>query len=228
MLRPARWWQAPLPALARVAAAILLFAGGAALANLDVRYDKDGFAVRTGWRRAGGGRRPIRRAWRRPRRRAVATAPRRRGRADAPWRMEMAALERSLRDEFHQQLAAARRGRAAGPVAVSASADAGEARLMNQVHALIDDSYRRQQVEMAYQIRQVEHELQTQRRGRPRPRVSSRSASSMGRRSTRRAAADAELHPAEPGDAEEVGRGRGMRSDVAEALQGNRRRLFGF
>ena len=41
VLRPARWWQTPVPALARVAAAILLFAGGAALANLDVRYDKE-------------------------------------------------------------------------------------------------------------------------------------------------------------------------------------------
>jgi hypothetical protein len=47
---------------------------------------------------------------------------------------------------------------------VSASADIGEARLMAQVRTLIDDSYRRQQVEMAYQIRQVEHEAQGQRK----------------------------------------------------------------
>jgi hypothetical protein len=35
---------------------------------------------------------------------------------------------------------------------------------MNQVHALIDESYRRQQVEMVYQIRQVEQQLQGQRK----------------------------------------------------------------
>jgi hypothetical protein len=169
VLRPARWWQAPLPILARVAAAILLFAGGAALANLDVRYDKNGFAVRTGWRApvvvpvAAGqaaAADPQSTLQSTPASYAATSA----GQADSPWRMEMAALERSLRDEFHQQLAAARASGGAGPVAVSASADLGEARLMNQVHALIDDSYRRQQIEMAYQIRQVEHELQTSRR----------------------------------------------------------------
>ena len=52
ILRPARWWQAPVPALAKVAAGILLFAGGAALANLEVRYDSGGLAIRTGWQKA--------------------------------------------------------------------------------------------------------------------------------------------------------------------------------
>lgn len=170
VLRPARWWQQPVPALARVAAAILLFGGGAALANLDVRYDKDGFAVRTGWR-------PQTPAL------AAATAPRvatanqptpvpasttvaspASPQADTPWRIEMAALERNLREQFHQQLAAARATGATGPIAVSAEADAGEARLLSQVHALIDESYRRQQVDMAYQISRVERELQTQRK----------------------------------------------------------------
>ena len=40
VLRPARWWRQSLPSLARVAAAVLLFAGGAALANVDVRFSK--------------------------------------------------------------------------------------------------------------------------------------------------------------------------------------------
>ena len=34
VLRPSRWWQAPVPVWARAAAAVLLVAGGAALANL--------------------------------------------------------------------------------------------------------------------------------------------------------------------------------------------------
>jgi anti-sigma factor RsiW len=169
VLRPARWWQAPVPILARVAAAILLFAGGAALANLDVRYDKNGFAVRTGWRApvvapgvAGqaAAADPQSNVQSTPASYAASST----GQADSPWRMEMAALERSLRDEFHQQLAAARASGSGGPGVMSASADLGEARLMSQVHALIDDNYRRQQIEMAYQIRQVERELQTSRK----------------------------------------------------------------
>ncbi len=51
VLRHRRWWQAPMPGLMKAAAAILLFAGGAAVANLEVRYDSDGLVVRTGWMR---------------------------------------------------------------------------------------------------------------------------------------------------------------------------------
>lgn len=170
VLRPARWWQAPLPAMARVAAGILLFAGGAALANLDVKYDSHGFAVRTGWRApvsapsaaaarpaaaTGGQTVPL----------AVtpAAAPAA-VQADTPWRGDLAALERSLRNELHQQMAAARASGGAAPMRVSTDAGAGEDRVMAQVHQLIDESYRRQQVEVAYRINQMEREFQAQRR----------------------------------------------------------------
>ncbi len=170
VLRPARWWQKPLPAMARVAAAILLVAGGAALANLDVRYDQDGFAVRTGWlshapvatqAAAGGGATIGRPAASAVTPASVVATPSDRG--DSPWRAEMAALERSLRNEFHQQLAAARVS-GAGSVKVSTDADAEEARLMTRVRALVDESYRRQQIEMAYRISQVERDVQVQRK----------------------------------------------------------------
>ncbi len=169
VLRPARWWRAPLPVLARVAAAILLFAGGAAIANLDVRYDKYGFAVRTGWRAQAAPLAAVSQAAAADRQSGPPSTPvsypsPSAGQADSPWRVEIAALERNLREEFHQQLAAARASGNTVPVALSAGADVGEARLMALVHSLIDESYRRQQVEMAYQIRQVEHEFQGQRK----------------------------------------------------------------
>jgi hypothetical protein len=44
-----RWYT--LPAWAQAAAAVLLLAGAAAVANLDVRYGKDGLVVRTGWQK---------------------------------------------------------------------------------------------------------------------------------------------------------------------------------
>jgi anti-sigma factor RsiW len=190
VLRPARWWQQTVPALARVAAAILLFAGGAALANLDIRYDKDGFAVRTGWQtRPPVAATATARAAEAPAATAgpqvtptaapmpaavapttVAMAPaaaQASSQPNAPWRIEMAALERNLREEFHQQLVAARAAGASGavsPLRVSAETDLGEGRLMEQVHALIDESSRRQQVWVAYRISQMERDLQAQRK----------------------------------------------------------------
>ncbi|HEX7487036.1 MAG TPA: zf-HC2 domain-containing protein [Vicinamibacterales bacterium] len=170
VVRPARWWQMPLPALARVAAAVLLFAGGAALANLDVRYDKDGFVVRTGWQKSAPVATPV--AVGQPVTTEYPVAPaqvptsaiaRRSVQDDSPWRVELASLERRLRDEFHQQLAATRvTNAAASPMKVSADVD--ENRLMTRVRALIDESYRRQQIEMAYRISLFERDYQAQRK----------------------------------------------------------------
>jgi anti-sigma factor RsiW len=176
ILRPARWWQASVPALARVAAGVLLFAGGAALANLEVRYDSGGFAVRTGWQKtpppAVGQAvnqpqapvteaRPVMTAERVP---AAAPAQQPAG-ADAPWRAEMASLERQLRDEFRQQLTAVRATSVgAGPVGVTAAASPDERRVLAFVQAMIDDSAQRQQLWTSYRISQVMGEFQAQRR----------------------------------------------------------------
>ncbi len=176
ILRPARWWQAPVPALAKVAAGVLLFAGGAALANLEVRYDNGGFSVRTGWQQAppAGVREandqrgaPVAQA-------APATiaapvpaeAPAQQtAGADAPWRTEMASLERQLRDEFRQQLTTVRAASvAAAPVGVPAAVTADERRFMGAVQAMIDDSAQRQQLETSYRINQVMGDFQVQRR----------------------------------------------------------------
>jgi len=170
VLRPARWWQAPLPALAKVAAAILLFAGGAALANLEVRYDKDGFLVRTGWQKPvpAATQSAVRQPGTLEPQAAPAPTPASvpgSAAAESPWRVELASLERQLRDEFRQQLASVRTASAGpAPANVAAGADVDESQLMTRVRAMIDDSYRRQQVEMALRINQVEGDFQTQRK----------------------------------------------------------------
>jgi anti-sigma factor RsiW len=176
ILRPARWWQAPVPALARVAAGVLLFAGGAALANLEVRYDNGGFSVRTGWQKGSpaGVREavdqlaaPVAQATPAT---TVASAPagppaQQPSGADAPWRTEMASLERQLRDEFHQQLTTVRAASAvARPVGVPAAVSADERRFMGAVQAMIDDSAERQQLWTSYRINQVMGDIQVQRR----------------------------------------------------------------
>lgn len=48
VLRPGQWWQT-VPTWARAAAAVLLLAAGAAVANIQVRSNADGFVVTTGW-----------------------------------------------------------------------------------------------------------------------------------------------------------------------------------
>jgi hypothetical protein len=174
VLRPARWWQASLPALARVAAAILLFAGGAAIANLEVRYDKDGFMVRTGWRQQAPAQVAARAV---PLDQPISMVPAATTRvappsptpagneqAPQPWRAELASLERQLRDEFRAQLAAARTTVTAAPVQVSAAADGiDETRVMQRVHALLDESERRQE-SMIFHVNQVVNQLQSQRK----------------------------------------------------------------
>jgi anti-sigma factor RsiW len=170
ILRPARWWQAPVPALAKVAAGILLFAGGAALANLEVRYDSGGLAIRTGWQRASPAE--ARDTAYLPTARAVTAASvpaavpaQQAAGADAPWRIEMASLERQLRDEFRQQMTTARAASAAaGPIGVPAAVSADERRVLASVQAMIDDSAQRQQLWTSYRINQVMGEFQTQRR----------------------------------------------------------------
>ncbi len=152
VLRPSRWWQAPLPALGRLAAAILLFAGGAALANLEIRYDQDGFAVRTGWSRQASS--PAAQQAAAPAARdAVAPSV-----VPQPWRADLAALERRLREEFNSPT---------GQVAPLRAAVPGPAlddrAIMARVSEMIAASEQRQQREMAYRISGLLNELSAQR-----------------------------------------------------------------
>jgi len=48
VLRPAAWWTT-VPAWAQAAAAVLVLAAGAAIANVQVKSDPQGFVVTTGW-----------------------------------------------------------------------------------------------------------------------------------------------------------------------------------
>src|SRR4029453_18723094 len=49
VLRSPRWFRAPVPAWARAAAAVLLMATGAAIANLQIHYGADGLRLSPGW-----------------------------------------------------------------------------------------------------------------------------------------------------------------------------------
>ncbi len=49
-----RWTAGSVPAWAQAAAAVLLFAAGAAMAQLDVRYGSEGVTIGTRWGRSAG------------------------------------------------------------------------------------------------------------------------------------------------------------------------------
>jgi anti-sigma factor RsiW len=138
----ARGWWRDIPAWAQVAAAFVFLGVAAGIANLDARFDRGGLTVRTGWSRDAGS--PVR--------------------ADesgnlAPWREEFAALEARLRADL----------RASTPAAVAPAGAGGrqasslDAEALGRVRALISDSERRQQRELALRVAEIVREVNTQR-----------------------------------------------------------------
>ncbi len=140
----AGWRAAPrrYAAWGLAAAALLVVAASAGLANLDIRYGAQGLVVRTGWARGAPDAAPS----------AAAATP-------APWRTDLAALERQLRREFSPARPAA------GAAIVPASAPShNDADLMKRVRALLDDSERRQQRELALRVAELVRDMDAQRR----------------------------------------------------------------
>ena len=141
------WWR-DIPAWAEVAVAMLCFGVGAALANLDVRYDSHGLQVRTGWSTAA----PVTVA--ETGQPAVAAS-----RDDAPWRAELTALEQRLRADLRQPPTNVTNVTAnpANPV------NAVNPELLRRVRALVDESERRQQTELALRLAEAVREENAQR-----------------------------------------------------------------
>jgi anti-sigma factor RsiW len=126
-----------LPAWGLAAAAALVLAAGAAIANLEVSYGADGFRVRTGWSRS------------QPETAAAAVAPTQ----SHEWRAELAGLERRLRAEL-----------GAGPVRTVSSAPRPDSEdVLRRVQTLIDQSEARQQRELALRLAQVLNDFDRQR-----------------------------------------------------------------
>jgi anti-sigma factor RsiW len=142
VLRPGRWTSyGNVPRWLQAAAAVLLVAASAAIANLQIQYGGEGLTIRTGWMTPT----------------ATVAAPA----AATPqeWRPALAALERDLRQELQQ----ARQSRGTAPTPVRGEPDS--AALMRQVQAIITASESRQRDEMALRLAQVYRDWDMQRRG---------------------------------------------------------------
>jgi hypothetical protein len=137
------WWR-EIPAWAQVAAALLFLGVSAGVANLDVKYDANGLSVRTGWMKPPAAVMPS------P---AVATD-------SAPWRSDLASLERQLKSEMRTVQTAAVTAQQAQPVRASSSPDA---EVVRRVRALIEESEKRQQNELALRVAEVLRDVHAQR-----------------------------------------------------------------
>jgi hypothetical protein len=133
-----RWWN-QVPVWAQVAAAMLVLGVSASVANLDVRYDRThGLSVHTGWST-----------------RSVAVAPAAEANA-TPWRADLAATQKQLRDEMRAQsatLAAASAG---------ASAAMSDAEFRRRVRVLLDEREQTQMNDVAMKLVQLQRDIYAQ------------------------------------------------------------------
>lgn len=137
-----------IPVWAQVAAAVLVLGVSASLANLEVAYGSNGVSVTTGWRHRASAN-------------ATAVAPASTPLAvtnpstnTTPWHDDLATLERELR--------VALAARSTSAAAVPVNPVNGEA-LLHRVRALIQESERRQQSELALRIAEIARDMQAQR-----------------------------------------------------------------
>lgn len=150
----ASWWR-EIPAWAQVAAALLFLGVSAGIANLDVRYDANGLNVRTGWMQpaagAGAGSR-------------TASAGVAADGAAAPWRADLAALERQLKDEFRAIQTSSRPPTMQPPAQMIRASSTPDADVLRRIRAIVDESEKRQQRELALRVAEVMRDVTAQRR----------------------------------------------------------------
>lgn len=137
-----------IPVWAQVAAALLCVGVAAGVANLEVRYDRSGLMVRTGWI-APPATDDAARASATP---VLVQTPA----GSDTWRADLTALEQQLRAEFRAATAAS------SLPAVQTSAPGTEA-VIRRVQTLVEQSESRQQRELALRIGELLRDVQAQR-----------------------------------------------------------------
>lgn len=138
VLRPARWWNT-VPAWGQAAAAILVIAAGASIANLQIKSGPEGFSVTTGWMAQP----------------AAVVAPVSAPVANDNVKEQLASLEQKLRDEI----------RAARDQNVTrVSTGAADEATIRRVQQLIADAEKRHSQELATRFVEFANDMTMQRR----------------------------------------------------------------
>ncbi|MGH9145041.1 MAG: anti-sigma factor family protein [Vicinamibacterales bacterium] len=143
-----------IPAWAQLAAAMLFLGVSAGIANLDVQYNKDGLKITTGWSSRSG--QPVASAASG----ATSAASTADAAKDAPWRADIAALERQLMSEIRAAQASSPAGPAQTLRTVSGTADAD---VSHRVRALVEESEKRQERELALRLAELARDVTAQR-----------------------------------------------------------------
>ena len=134
VLRPARWWRQPMPAWAQAAAAIVIFATGTMLGALrGVMQPAEGQGPATG--------------------RSNTTAAANTSSAAPITRADLVALEQRLRSEMSQTRATNQ----------NVSASPADARILERVRVMIDESEQRQRRELALRGAELVRDFDAQR-----------------------------------------------------------------
>lgn len=144
VLRPARWWST-VPGWAQAAAAILVVAAGAAIANLQVRSGPEGVSVSTGWMAPVLSEQPDR----------GASGLRVEGPAEQSWQRALVALEQQLRHEIESTRDQDARVEARTPV---------DEATIRRVQQLIAASEQRHEQELAKRFVEFQRDMSMQRR----------------------------------------------------------------
>jgi hypothetical protein len=137
-----RFRMNPLWGLA--AAAVLVLAAGAALAHIEVRYDKDGLVLHTGWNRTITGTPST-----------VAADKSLGGVLPVDWKQHAEQLERRL-----SQLEAS----AAQAALASAPSDASDAAVLRRVSELVGQSEKRQERALGVRLTQMAQDIDARRK----------------------------------------------------------------
>ena len=134
------------PAWGLAAAALLVVAVGAAIANLDVRYGRDGLVVRTGWQHAA----------------AAPVSAERAGAGLTPvdWKAQAEAHDRRLQN-LEQTISARSRTSAVQNASVS---DMSDAEVLQRVREMLGQSEARQQRALAVRTAEITREVDAQRK----------------------------------------------------------------
>ena|SRR5688572_270140 len=140
-----RW----MPAFGLAAAAVLVLAAASAVANVEVRYDKDGLVVRTGW--AAGESRTAQ---------TVSQSPSQAMPVNASWRADFDALDRRLREIESSVTATA----ANGNVLLASGPRMTDAEILRRVRDIVREAESRQDVAVAQRLLQVMQDFERQRR----------------------------------------------------------------
>jgi hypothetical protein len=146
---PSRWsYLNEMPAWAQVAAALLVLGVSAGIANLDIRYDERGLSIRTGWSKPSSAT-PAMQATVNP------------GTQVAPWRADLTALEQRIRADLQAMRVSSAVSSRPEVQPVRASAVDGE--LTRKFTALVKESERRQQSELALRVAELLRDVNSQR-----------------------------------------------------------------